>query len=330
MVNIVNGSYRGKTVINERFELVKDVVVGAKGTFITVKPNATVGNGWGDKIRIRAIPADIVYLDSDEVSPGIPKESDEEVMSRISDRFEILHEMTKAAVSNDVRAMIVVGPPGIGKSYGVIKELEHANLFNNVKNIAPSYEIVKGNTTAIGLYTTLFNYSDKNSVLVFDDCDTVLYDELSLNLLKAALDTNKKRKICWNSASSYLEKEGIPDTFNFEGSIIFITNINFDNIQSKKLQDHLSALQSRCHYVDLTIDTPRDKFLRIKQIYQTGTLFNGYNVTEEQGAEIMEWIDENKDKVRELSLRLAIKAVELIAVSPTNWKRFAQATLLKN
>jgi len=199
-----------------------------------------------------------------------------------------------------------------------------------VKGVPPSFNVVKGATTGIGLYTTLFNYSDKNSVLVFDDCDDVFYDDITLNLLKAALDTSKTRKLCWNSASKYLEQEGIPNTFNFEGSIIFITNINFDNIRSKKLQDHLAALQSRCHYVNLTIDTAREKFLRIKQIYKTGKLFEGYNVTHEQGADIISFIEENKDTVRELSLRLAIKAVELVKISPNNWRRMANATLLKD
>jgi len=324
-VKILNGSYRNKPVVNQTFDLVKDITNGANGLFITVRPNEEVFHQ--DKTQLR------IKIDSDmnvEYNTTPAKvESDAEVMERIGERFDILHEMTRATTTGDVRAMIVTGPPGIGKSFGIINELEKANLFNNVKNIGPSYEVVKGATSPIGLYSTLFANSDKNSVLVFDDCDVVLYDELSLNLLKAALDTSKKRKISWNSASSYLEKEGIPDTFNFEGSVIFVTNINFDNIRSPKLQDHLAALQSRCHYINLTIDTARDKYLRIKQIFNTGELFSDYNITKEQGNEIMSWIDENKDNVRELSLRLAIKAVELVKMSPTGWKRIAIATLCK-
>jgi len=324
-VTILRGSYRNKDIINQTFELVKDITYGAKSTFITVRPNEEVKHLDKTQLRITVdSEADIDYL-----NVPVKVETDAEIMERIGERFDILHEMTRATTTGDVRAMIVTGPPGIGKSFGILNELEKANLFNNVKNIGPSYEVVKGATSALGLYTTLFANSDKNSVLVFDDCDVVLYDELSLNLLKAALDTSKKRKISWNSASSYLEKEGIPDTFNFEGSVIFVTNINFDNIRSAKLQDHLAALQSRCHYINLTIDTARDKYLRIKQIFNTGELFSGYNITPKQEIEIMDWIDENKDKVRELSLRLPIKCAELVKVSPTRWTRMAMATLLK-
>ena len=324
LVTIQNGTYRGEEVHNQTFEMVKDVTNGAKGSFITVRPNDIIGAGR-DKIRINVLPDHIDYNKKE-----VEVESDAAVMERIQERFEILDEMTGATVTGDVRAMILQGPPGIGKSYGVIKKLEHASLFDNIKNIAPGFEVIKGAMTPIGLYMTLFNYSDKDNVLVFDDADGVLYDELSLNLLKAAMDTSAKRKISWSAQSLALEKEGIPNSFEFKGSIIFITNINFDNIQSKKLQDHLAALQSRCHYVNLTIDTARDKFLRIQQIFQTGKLFEQHrHITPEIAQEIMTWVDEKKDVVRELSLRLPIKLAELVKVSPKNWKRMGMVTLTK-
>ena len=61
-------------------------------------------------------------------------------------------------------------------------------------------------------------------------------------------------------------------SFEFNGGVVFITNIKFDNVKSKKLQDHLQALQSRCHYLDLTIDSMRDRMLRIRQICGQGML----------------------------------------------------------
>jgi hypothetical protein len=78
------------------------------------------------------------------------------------------------------------------------------------------------------------------------------------------------------SESSTLRREGIPDQFNFNGTVIFITNLKFDKMKSQKLRDHLDALQSRCHYLDLTLDTMRDKLLRIRQIANDGQLFEEY------------------------------------------------------
>ena len=154
----------------------------------------------------------------------------------------------------------------MGKSFGVEEVLSKDDLFDVMGQRKPKYEVVKGAMSALGLYAKLYEFANKGNVVVFDDCDSVLLDDLSLNILKAALDTSKKRTIHWNTDSRLLRSEGVPNSFEFKGGAIFITNIKFDNVRSKKLRDHLEALESRCHYLDLTIDTEREKILRIKQI----------------------------------------------------------------
>ena len=257
------------------------------------------------------------------------KETDEQVIERISKRFQILDDMTNATIRGDIRAMIVVGPPGVGKSYGVETQLEKASLMHDVAGRRRPYEVVKGAMSAIGLYCKLHEYNKSENVLVFDDCDSVLQDELSLNILKAALDSKKERRICWNTDSYKLRNEGVPDSFTFRGSAIFITNINFDNVKSKKLQDHLGAVQSRCHYLDLTLDTARDRLLRIKQIARTGALYKDYDFSTEQVEEQLSFMEQNKDRLNELSLRMALKIADLRKVSNTGWKELADVTCMK-
>jgi hypothetical protein len=126
-----------------------------------------------------------------------------------------------------------------------------------------------------------------------------------------------------------LRREGVPDQFEFKGSAIFITNLKFENLKSKKLQDHLEALQSRCHFLDLTLDTMRDKILRIKQIFRKGDLFQDYDLTPEQGDEILNFMDENKERLREMSLRMALKIADLTKVS-ANWRALAENTVMKH
>ena len=215
-----------------------------------------------------ALQAETKTLAVEPVKKDLSNETDEQILDRLRDRFEILDDMTRAVKKGDVRAMIVTGPPGVGKSYGVEKVLSKHDVFANVANDEKlkKYEVVKGAMSAIGLYSKLYEYSDKKCILVFDDCDSVLLDDLSLNILKAALDTSKRRMIHWNTDSRLLRSEGVPNSFEFKGGAIFITNIKFDHVKSKKLQDHLEALESRCHYLDLTIDTEREKVLRIKQV----------------------------------------------------------------
>ena len=193
---------------------------------------------------------------------------------------------------------------------------------------APRYEVVKGAMSAIGLYCKLFNYADKDNVLVFDDCDSVLLDDLSLIILKAALDSKKNRRIHWNTDSFKLRNEGVPDSFEFMGSAIFITNIKFDNVKSKKLRDHLEALESRCHYIDLTIDTERDKMLRIKQITGDGML-DEYALPEGTVDDIVDFVDVNKKRLRELSLRTVLKVADLAKAFPDKWEAMAENTVMR-
>jgi hypothetical protein len=333
-VLIRNGVYRNKPVHNEVFELVRDYTVGAKGGFVTVDSKGFFGPEYGiarvtvDSMEEIEIQGATATTESAVKAAPAPEATDEEVMARIRERFEILDEMTKAAVAGDVRAMIVSGPPGVGKSYGVEKIVEAACLFDKISGKRLRAEVVKGSATALGLYQTLYKYSDRNCVLVFDDCDSILLDDVALNLLKGALDSGKKRKISWLSDSSVLRREGIPDSFNFNGTVIFITNLKFSKMKSQKLRDHLDALQSRCHYLDLTLDTMRDKILRIKQIANDGFLFEDYDFDTETQEEIIDFMTHNATRFREMSLRMAIKIADLRKSFPLKWKAMATVTCM--
>ena len=259
-------------------------------------------------------------------------ESDEEIMLRLGQRFEILEDMTRAVKKGDVRAMIVTGPPGVGKSFGVEKVLSRHDVFADVANDGKlkKYEVVKGAMSAIGLYKKLYEFSDKKCILVFDDCDSILLEDLSLNILKAALDSSKKRMIHWNTDSRLLRAEGVPNSFEFKGGAIFISNIKFDHVKSKKLKDHLEALESRCHYLDLTIDTVREKMLRIKQVVRDCGMLDDYGFEDAVKQEVVDFIEVNKNKMRELSLRMVLKVADLRKSMPANWQAVAEVTCMRH
>ena len=271
-------------------------------------------------------------LEQEPVRKDVSQETDQEILDRLRDRFEILDDMTRAVKRGDVRAMIVTGPPGVGKSFGVEKVLSKHDVFANVAQDEKlkKYEVVKGAMSAIGLYSKLYEFSDRKSILVFDDCDSILLDDLSLNILKAALDTSKKRTISWNTDSRLLRSEGVPNTFEFQGGAIFITNIKFDHVKSKKLQDHLEALESRCHYLDLTIDTEREKLLRIRQVVTECGMLDSYELSDERKLDVVEFVDVNRARMRELSLRTVLKVADLAASMPDKWRAVAEVTCMRN
>ena len=320
---------RGKAVDvkHMEFPMIEDWKHGSDGLgYVTVDGSYQPGFPTRN-IRIKCDQSSFHVVQADKVSKK-RDETDEEIIERLRKRFDILEDMTQATKEGTVRALIVTGPPGVGKSFGVDKVLQKEDLFNTLGNKKPKYEVVKGAMSAIGLYCKLYEYADKGNVVVFDDCDSVLLDDLSLNILKAALDSSTKRMIHWNTDSSKLRAEGVPGSFEFKAGGIFITNIKFDHVKSKKLQDHLAALESRCHYIDLQMDTEREKVLRIKQIVKDGML-NTYDFQNGEEEEVIGFIDDQKAKLRELSLRTVLKIADLRKSFPSNWKEMAEVTVMR-
>jgi hypothetical protein len=257
----------------------------------------------------------------------VAQETDEQILNRLKNRFEVFHNVTRSVKQGLLRALIVAGPAGIGKSHGVGSILAKEDLFNTLASRPPRYEVVKGTASSIGLYAKLFEFREPKNVVAFDDCDTVLEEEESLNTLKGALDSNERRFISWNKDSRLLRREGIPDRFEFAGAAIFITNIKFDMVRSKKLRGHLKAIQSRCHYIDLQMDTNREKLIWLRYVTERGML-EKYGFNELEQKEILDFIYDNQNRMQELSCRMVLKVADLKVAFPTDWQNYAELTCM--
>lgn len=352
MIQITDGRYRGMS-INGVFPLLREFKekAGGEGTGLgTVQiynTQAAAGMPTDQRVTVRrehAVEvtegAAMVNLPAAEgavfrpmVDPVMEfqnSETEEEAMGRIARTFEMFDRIVDATTRGVIRGLIVSGPPGIGKSFGVERQLEQANLFRKLAGQEPQYELISGGISAIGLYQKLYHNRAAEQVLVFDDCDGVLFDEESLNLLKAALNSGHRRRIAWNKQSRTLGVEDIPQSFDFEGSIIFLSNISFERAIDKgsRISEHLNAIMSRCHYLDLEISSERDKLLRIKQIIRSGMLGPyGFNPSEE--ASIVEFVFNNAPYLREISLRIVKKIADLVKAHPNDWYEMAETTVLK-
>lgn len=351
-VSITRGFYRGKPVSGV-FQLVKPYQEGARGGYVTIKnPEPDLGcppvqrvtverdafellDAGGEKLADHVVVATgfasgTVATSTDYESIFTQAESEDEAMERISETFLMLDKIVDASAKGIVRGLVVSGPPGIGKSFGVEKQLDAANILRTAEGQKPRYEIVSGGVSSIGLYQKLYFNRGRDQVLVFDDADGVLFEEESLNLLKAALNSGERRRICWNKESRVLQTEDIPDSFDFEASIIFLTNIDFERTIAKgsRIAQHLEAIMSRCHYLDLEIGSLRDKLLRIKQIVRDGML-NSYEFAGNETQEIVDFVFENSEYLREVSLRMVKKVADFVKADPQDWREMAEATCLQ-
>ena len=177
-IKILEGTYkiRGKDVdlSGMVFPLVEEFKVGAKGGYVTVDGKAVAG--FPDRAIKIMCSGTHAYEDAGKAKSTKREETDEETIERMRERFEMLEDMTRATKKGDVRAMIVSGPPGVGKSFGVEKVLGKHDLIAQLGDRPAKYEVVKGAMSAIGLYCKLYKFADKDNVIVFDDCDSVFAD----------------------------------------------------------------------------------------------------------------------------------------------------------
>ncbi len=334
-IKIKTGSFENKPVQDITFNLIKDFEAykTGGGFFLVDGKTASEGDYPTRPIRVKVkdeSAVEYIAVEQPLTKKKVKKssETDEQAMTRIKERFDSLTEMVEATQEGVVRAMIVSGPPGVGKSFGVEAQLNKSDIFNKMADQAPKFEVVRGAMSAIGLYQKLFKFSNPGNILVLDDCDSILFDDIALNILKAALDSSKKRYISWNTESRVLANEGVPDRFEFKGSVIMITNIKFDYVRSKKLQDHLQAIMSRCHYLDLTMDTIRDRMLRCKQVLEDGEMLKDHMFSKEKEQELIDFMWEHKESLNEISLRMITKIADLAKMSD-DWKKLARVTCMK-
>lgn len=255
----------------------------------------------------------------------VQNETDEEIEARLAERFDILAELTDAAIKGHSRALVVSGPAGLGKSYTVEEKLTQWDAD------AVNHTIVKGYVRPTGLYRLLYQHRMPNQVIVFDDADAIFFDDVSLNLLKAVCDTTERRVVSYMSEKIMVDEDEavtIPKSFEFKGTIIFITNLDFDQMIEKghKAAPHMQALVSRSHYIDLAMKTRRDYMVRIKQVVKQGLLGK---MPKAQQDDVMAFLDKNQDKLRELSLRMAIKVAAIRKLDKPNWMAMAKATCCK-
>ena len=146
------------------------------------------------------------------------------------DPEQIFKEMSKyitLVIKGLQPSLILCGAPGVGKTFRVKKQLKAADYVegNNLCTI-------KGKCTARKLYLALYEYQNKNDIVLIDDADSLVgpnADENCINILKAALDstTDKEgRLVTYGVAGKILDDDGneIPKRFYFKAGVIVITN----------------------------------------------------------------------------------------------------------
>lgn len=234
----------------------------------------------------------------------------------INERFSFVEKLVNMVANNIQPSAIITGEGGLGKTFTVVKTLE-SNGFKDISDLSDfdigavintrkCFTMVKGFSTAKGLYRTLFE--NNRSIIVFDDCDAVLKDPVALNLLKGALDSYGKRIISWNAD---MRDDDLPRSFNFEGRVIFISNMNQDRIDQ--------AIRSRSMMIDLSM-TAEQKIDRMEYIAQSADFLPEFSLSDKKDA--LDLIRELANEAKEISLRTLISVTKIRSANK-DWKEMA-------
>lgn len=252
--------------------------------------------------------------------------SDEEIIQDLSERFSVLSRLTHGAVNGSIRSLVVSGAPGVGKSYTVERILDSADVVS---------EIVSGGISAVHLYKLGYRMRQPGSVIVLDDSDSIFLDEEAINILKAMCDTSPVRKVSWlkDSPSLRNDEETIPTDYFFEGSVIFISNLDFSSYVEEnrnKFSQHFEALMSRAFYLDLRLHKRDEVAVWINHVASSAKLFLREGIDEASGELALKFISEQRHKIRVLSIRTLVHLCQLIRAEPNTWYSTARVTLCKS
>lgn len=254
------------------------------------------------------------------------EETDEELDTRISETYETLDTLVEAVAGNKVNSLILAGAAGLGKSYEVNR------ILNEINKGEYGFIFHRGYLRATHLFRLLWENKEKGQTVVIDDSDAVFSDETALNILKAALELKPSRTVSWGSEKVFLDEDGqeIPRYFQYQGNVIFLTNLNFSEMASgnSKNAPHLAALESRSLVLDLKIKTKREILAKIKQTIKKGML-NDKGLSDPEQQEILSFVIDNADKMKELSLRSVEKLSVLFLMNKSNWKPLARTVMLR-
>lgn len=276
-----------------------------------------IGSAGGVKVSVSSGGSKETYAPNEQEaeieSKGIEKVAYEEQLKHLS-------VLMKMVIKGATNALFVAGRGGTGKTQTVETELAKAGLQDG-----NGYFKNTGSASPIGIYTSL--YDNKDSIVLFDDCDSALADQEGRNLIKAATDTKKIRKVAWNKKSSVIiprdqyetaleaadgerptTKDGgylYPNSFEFTGRVIFISNLKLDKL------DPDGAIRTRGFIIEID-PTDNEMVDYMAKIAPMIRLEGGAKLSQSQIDDVIEEIRKSPKK-SDISLRKLVRGLNVKA-----------------
>ncbi len=203
---------------------------------------------------------------------------------------------------NSHKSSILVGPPGLGKSYVVLRSLAEAG-----KEFGTDFYTVNGHITPLKLFVTLYLFRSKGQILVLDDCDNIFTNDIGINILKAATDTTQNT-VSYMTNYQVNVKDVLVQEFKFEGSVIICTNIDLTKGRGRQAE-HMKAVDSRSTKITFGIESVDQKFAQLLNVVCITDYLQEkkLNLSEKKIFLMLDYIRENLPRIKSLDMRLPEK-----------------------
>ena len=295
-------------------EIASELDVPVKGVRNVLRDNK-VGGGSGP-VKVRKASKEKRSEPQSEIDMIFNGETALKDKSKLLDEImEDIASVVRAVALGNVNGLMISGKAGTGKTFTV----ENALKKNKAK-----YVMISGSASTPGIIMEL--YKNNGGILVFDDCDSVFDDQESRNIFKAALDTKKVRTISYKKQNpnfydpdkikdpdqlAEVEEAGrIPNTFEFDGRVIFISNLK------KEKLDPDGAIRSR----SLIIDVSPDDMTIMERMRMMLKDIEPMEMPLKEKQEVFDYIKKSKN----VSMRTFVKAANFKMTGMKNWQRILE------
>lgn len=304
-----------------------------------------------DKIvKAGVTDCEVVSHPGDGVTVSTPDATEVYAGFSIDERFAHTEQLVYMVINGTAKSCLITGEGGVGKTYLVVKCLETAGKVN-VNKCAPTIEeleevkvsveddeivieqkvakamnrptgdfvVVKGYASAAALYRIL--WENRNRIIIFDDCDSVFKHTDALMLLKSALDSYEERWVAWNVERQ--RETDLPDSFQFKGAIIFISNLPLEKIDE--------AVRTRCFKVDISM-TKQQRIARIRS-QLPNVMIENPKVTPQVREEALALMEKHLKVIKDVNFRSLMNVIS-VRIDPNvgqkpDWEKLGLFVLLE-
>jgi hypothetical protein len=224
-------------------------------------------------------------------------------------------------------SMLIHGGPGVGKTHLIMDAMERAGLEQGV-----DFVIYRGTTSPIMLYRLLWELNRPNAYVIIDDCDAILRDENGINVLKAVMD-DKCRTVSWNTKSEIKTLDGtgiVPKTFDFKGTVVVCTNIDYQRRSTGKMADHFAAILSRTEQMQIDYKTKDAQFAYVAHLVVNVDYLEQMSktagLTAQQKIDLLKFIMTNRSKYTRIDARVPEKLARIMKAEPQDWQMLAESS----